>query len=113
MNQDGSINTDGEPKELIHAVAYGDTLEGLSLQCEVEWRFRQVPISKIRLRNHIEGDCIYHLKEIMIPNATSTPVSKEQSDDLKVEEFTAYMEPRVTPVQHSGTGRKDGKILSE
>lgn len=44
-----------------------------------------MPIGKIKYRNHIEGDAIYHLKEIVIPNPQSIPESRERTEELLVE----------------------------
>jgi hypothetical protein len=33
-------------------------------------------MSKIRYRNHIDGDAIYHLKEIVIPDPRILPLDK-------------------------------------
>lgn len=51
----------------------------------------KVPIGKIKYRNHIDGDNIYHLKEIIIPNPQSVPEDKEKTEDLLIEEFVSHM----------------------
>ena len=70
--------------EFKHQVLYGDTIEGLSLEYDV-------PINKIKHRNSIEGDNIYHLKIIFIPNPNCIPTPKEKTEEMLIEEFTAHM----------------------
>jgi hypothetical protein len=50
-----------------------------------------VPIGRIKHRNHIDSDYIYHLKEIIIPNPETIPVPKERTEEILIEEFVAHM----------------------
>lgn len=54
-----------------------------------------MPISKIRHRNSIEGDSIYHLKILMIPDPQVEPRQKERTEELMIEEFRAHMDYEV------------------
>ncbi len=54
-----------------------------------------MPIGKIKYRNHIDGDAIYHLKEIIIPDPQCIPEDKEKTEDLLIEEFMGHMDYSV------------------
>ena len=65
-----------------------------------------MPIGQIKRRNHIEGDSIYHLKFIVIPDPKATPTNRERTEDMKIEEFMAHMSETVRFMAgRSGTKR--------
>jgi hypothetical protein len=57
-----------------------------------------VPISKIRYRNQLDGDNIYHLKHIIIPDPLIIPMAKDKTEALLIEEFNSYMDYSVFDV---------------
>lgn len=55
----------------------------------------KVPVGKIKYRNQIEGDAIYHLKIIIIPNPKVIPLEKEKTENILIEEFVGHMDYSV------------------
>ena len=55
-----------------------------------------MPIGRIKQRNHIDSDQIYHMKFIVIPQPTILPEKKEQTENMIIEEFMARMDYGVS-----------------